>query len=267
MTLLFVPADRPERFDKALQAGADAVIVDLEDAVAAPNKGFARNALPDLIVKPDPTVAIYLRVNGASTAWHEEDMVIAARLPISGIVFPKAESAAEIAALRQRLAPHQRVIAIVETARGLAAVEALAPAADRLAFGSVDFSADLRCAHEREPLLHARHRIVLAARLADRPAPIDGVTLAVKDETAVEEDARYAIRMGFGGKLLIHPAQVEPAKRGLAPGDAEFAQAMKIIATVQDSAAQAVDGVMVDRPVLERARQIVAARERLLGGQ
>lgn len=266
MTLLFVPADRPERFEKALQAGAEAIIIDLEDAVAAPAKVAARDALAHFITRPDPKVAVYLRVNGISTPWHEEDVRVAAGLPIAGIVLPKAESASEITGLRARLATNQRLLAIIESAKGLAAVEEVAQAADRLAFGSVDFSADLRCAHEREPLLYARHRIVHAASLADRPSPIDGVTLAIRDADAVEDDARYAIRMGFGAKLLIHPAQIEPAKRGLAPDDEEFERARKIVANAKDGAARAIDGVMVDAPVLERARQIVAMRERLLGG-
>ncbi|OJT98806.1 MAG: CoA ester lyase [Rhizobium sp. 63-7] len=261
---LFVPADRPERFAKAAASGADAVIIDLEDAVPAHAKAGARDGLGLALGDTHRAAPIFVRVNGAETAWHDGDVAAIAALPIDGVILPKAEGAADIAALRKRLP--KPIIAIVESARGLSAVDEIAVAADRLAFGSIDFAADLGCAHNREALLFARGRIVLAARLAKAPTPIDGVTLAIGETTLIEDDMRYGASLGFGGKLLIHPRQIEPARKGLAPGAEELAWALRIVASVEDGAARAVDGAMVDLPVLTRARQIVRAHQRFSNG-
>jgi citrate lyase subunit beta/citryl-CoA lyase len=261
---LFVPADRPERLDKAIAAGADAVIVDLEDAVAPAAKPEARKQLAASLVH-HRDCPVFVRINGIDTAWHDEDLTIAAGLNITGVLLPKAQSADGVAAVRPRLGGKQ-LIAIVETAMGLAAVEAIATAADRLAFGSIDYCADLGCAHERDALLMARARIVLAARLAEKPAPIDGVTQSIHDAALIEGDARYGVSLGFGGKLLIHPAQIGPARLGMAPSAHDVEWATRVVASSPNGAAVAVDGGMVDAPVLARARQIIAARDKLLIG-
>lgn len=263
---LFVPADRPERFAKAAASGTEAVIIDLEDAVPAHAKDSARDGLGPALRDAAITAPVFIRINGTETSWHGGDVITAATLPIDGVVLPKAESAAGIANLRKRLPENMHVIAIVESAKGLAAVDEIATAADRLAFGSIDFAADLGCAHEREALLFARSRIVLAARLAKTPAPIDGVTLSINETTVIEDDARYGASLGFGGKLLIHPRQIEPARKGFAPGTDELAWALRIVESVEDGAARAVDGAMVDMPVLLRARQIVRAHQRFSNG-
>lgn len=263
---LFVPADRPERFAKAAGSGADAVIIDLEDAVPTPAKDSARHGLDAALRNTKMAAPVFIRINGTETAWHDGDVAIAAALPIDGVVLPKAESAEGVSTLRKRLPENMHVIAIVESAKGLAAVDEIAAAADRLAFGSIDFAADLSCAHEREALLFARSRIVLAARLAKTPAPIDGVTLSIGETTLIENDTRYGASLGFGGKLLIHPRQIAPARKGLAPSADDLAWALRIVDSVEDGAARAVDGAMVDLPVLLRARQIVRAHQRFSNG-
>lgn len=263
--LLFVPADRPERFAKAVAAGADAIIVDLEDAVAPAAKDGARAGLSAALAGLERTVPIFLRINATGTPWHAADLAAAPGLSLAGIVLPKAESAAELQAVRDAI-PGKTLLALVETASGLAVAEEIAGACDRIAFGSVDFAADLGCAHAREALLLARSRLVLAARLAGAPPPIDGVTLSVKDGDAVEEDARHAAALGFGGKLLIHPAQIDPARRGLAPTAGDIAWAEGIVAGSADGAARAVDGIMVDAPVLARAHHILQRRDRPSNG-
>lgn len=262
---LFVPADRPERFAKAAAAGADAIIVDLEDAVTPAAKDNARAALGAALSGLDRTVPIFIRINGVGTPWHAADLAMVASLPVDGIVLPKAESAAELQATRSQ-APGKTLIALVETAKGLSVAEDIAPASDRIAFGSVDFAADLGCAHVREALLFARSRLVMAARLAGAPQPIDGVTLSIKDESEVENDARYAVELGFGGKLLIHPAQIAPARRGFAPTEQDIAWAETIVAGSADGAARAIDGIMVDAPVLARAHHILKRRDLLSNG-
>jgi len=211
---LFVPADRPDRFAKAAAAGADAVILDLEDAVAPGGKDAAREALASAAdVLAQLRCPLLVRINAAGTPLHDDDLRAVACLPIAGVMLPKAEDAAVIKTVAQ--ASGRPVVALVESARGLAAARDLARAADRIAFGSIDFATDLGCAHVRDALLAGRSELVIASRLAGRPPPLDGVTTMYKDPAPVEDDARYAGSLGFGGKLLIHPAQIAPASRPL----------------------------------------------------
>jgi citrate lyase subunit beta / citryl-CoA lyase len=260
---LFVPADRPERIGKALAAGTDAVIVDLEDAVAPAAKAAAREGLAAALAAPLAQVqarrpALLLRVNASRTPWQADDLAVAARLPLDGVVLPKAEAAADVAAVRAA-SGGRSVLALIETVAGLQAVQAIAGEAGRLAFGSVDFAADLGCVHVREALAPARWQVVLASRLAGLPPAIDGVTLAIGGAEEIESDARYAATLGFGGKLLIHPAQIAPARRGLRPTAEELAWAAKIAAAAAGGgAAQAVAGNMVDAPVLAYAQALLA---------
>jgi citrate lyase subunit beta/citryl-CoA lyase len=245
MIVLFVPADRPERFAKAAASGADAIIIDLEDAVAPAAKAHARAALAQL-----PTgVEIWVRINAAGTFWHEADVAALAGLPIAGAMLAKAENPAALQAIGVP------VIALIETARGIAAARKIASAAVRLAFGSIDYAADLGMAHTREALASARAELVLASRLAGIAAPLDGVTATIDE--GVEEDARHAAALGFAGKLCIHPRQITAARAGFAPSAADIAWAQRIIAAGAGGAV-AVDGAMVDAPVRLRAEQILA---------
>ena len=150
------------------------------------------------------------------------------------------------------------VIALVESARGLADARALAAldGVALLAFGSIDFCADIGCAHTRDALCAARSEIVLASRLAAIAAPLDGVTTAIDDAVAVEDDARHARELGFAGKLLIHPRQITPALAGLMPDAAEIAWARRVVAAAEG--ASRVDGAMVDAPVRLRAEAILS---------
>lgn len=250
---LFVPASRPERVAKAAASGADAIIIDLEDAVAAADKQAARDALAGLAL---PDFPVILRINAIGTPWHEGDLALAARIGLAGIMLPKSEDAAQTQVVHQ--AAGHAVLALVETARGIANLPAIAaaPGVARLVFGSVDFSADIGCAHEPEPLLLARLQMVLASRVAGLAAPIDGVTLAIEDEAAVEVDARRAVSLGFSGKLCIHPRQVAPVLRGFAPSAAEVEWAARVVAADRGGAAM-VDGAMIDPPVRMRAEQIL----------
>ena len=254
---LFLPADRPDRYAKAFGAGADAVILDLEDGVAPGDKAAARAALlaaRDAVARAGCPVLV--RVNAAGTPWQAEDLAAAADLALAGIVLPKAESAAAVAAA-SAAAGGLPVLALVESARGVAAARAVAGAAARLGFGSIDLAADLGCADAALPLLAFRSETVLASRLAGRPAPLDGVTPGYRDPAPVAAAARDARALGFGGKLLIHPAQVAPARAGFAPTADEVAWAGRVLAAARDGRAVAVDGAMVDAPVRLRAEQIL----------
>ncbi len=263
---LFVPADRPDRYAKAFASGSDAVILDLEDAVAPDRKTAGRQALLEAATAIGSAgVTVLVRVNPAGTPWHADDLAVAARLPVAGLVLPKVETEGMIDAALQAFGRLVPVLAMVESARGLGAVRSIAAACARLAFGSHDFAADLGCAHEPEPLLAARCELVLASRLAGLAGPVDGVTTAYAEPALVEADAARAAALGCAGKLLIHPAQVAPAARGFAPSARDLAWAERILAGPADGAA-AVGGTMVDAPVRLRAEQILR-RAAAFGGR
>lgn len=252
ITPLFVPGNRPERFAKAALSGADAIIIDLEDAVASDAKETARAAL-DVNFTDLP---VFLRINGEGTPWHADDLKAAATLPLGGIIVPKAELGGDLAALVA--ISRVPVLALIETARGLAEARQIASleGVERLIFGSVDFCADLGCAHAREALLCARSELVLASRLAGLAAPVDGVTTVIGDAELITADARHALELGFGGKLAIHPKQVGPIFAGFRPGAWEIDWANKVLTS--GDGAVSVDGAMVDEPVRIRARVILA---------
>ncbi|MEW5420892.1 CoA ester lyase [Amorphus sp. 3PC139-8] len=260
---LFVPGTRPDRFAKARAAGADLVIVDLEDAVAESEKDAARDAVAAALSESGDGAPVFVRINGADTEWHPRDLSAVSGLPIDGLVLPKAEDGAGLDRVRTALGDEMKLIALVESATGIANVREVARHCDRIAFGSIDFAADVGCAHERDALLFARSEVVLAARLSGQPAPVDGVTTAVSDAALIEADAAYGAMLGFAGKLLIHPAQLAPAKRGYAPAPDRVDWAKRIIAASVDGAARSVDGQMVDAPVLAQARDILGRLEAL----
>lgn len=257
ITPLFVPGNRPERFTKAAASGADAIILDLEDAVAPGQKLQARAALRRQGALPENTT-IFVRINARATPWYKEDLEALAGLPLAGVMLPKTEAATDIQAVSQALL-NLPIIALIESAKGVAAARSIAhiPDVARLAFGSIDFCADLGAEHTRDALLLARAELVLASRLGGLAAPLDGVTAAINDAALIEDDARYAQSLGFSGKLCIHPKQIAPARRGFMPSAEDIAWAKHILKRAEDGAA-AVDGAMVDAPVRARARQILA---------
>ncbi len=248
---LFVPANRPERYQKAATSGADAVIIDLEDAVAPADKEAARTMLLDASVPANALV----RINAAGTRWHDGDLRAAKKLSVA-VMLPKAESVGQLQDLRAMIGDLP-IVALIESAPGLAAARTIAHEADRLAFGYIDFSADIGCSMERDALLLARAEIVLASRLAHLPAPLEGVTPSFDDTALVEDDARYAAAMGFGGKLLIHPKQIAPTLHGFRPAQADIDWARNILDT--GDGAVSFNGQMVDAPVRLRAQRILAA--------
>ena len=257
-SLLFVPASRPERFHKALGSGADAVIVDLEDAVAPADKDAARAALAAWL---DPAHPVLVRINAADTPWFAADLELLARPGVSAVVLPKAEHPDDVV-VASRAGGGLAVLPLIESALGFEQRRALAHAdrVERLIFGHIDFQADLNMRATEEELLPFRTALVLASRLAGIAAPIDGVCTAIDDAELLQADALRARRLGFGGKLCIHPRQVAVVNRCFAPSAEEVAWAQRVIAadTASGGAAVAVDGKMVDRPVVLRAQAILA---------
>ena len=258
-SLLFVPADRPERIAKAFATGADAVIVDLEDAVAPTLKAKGRDALADALSDSQP---VLVRVNGRDTPWFEDDLAACVAPGVAGIVLPKAERPDDVARIRARLGLEVPVLALIETARGMAAAEAIAacPAVRRLIFGSIDFQVDLGIEGDGAELLFFRSRLVLASRLAELDAPVDGVTVSFDDPELTAADARRARREGFGGKLCIHPKQVAAVNTAFSPRADEVAWAERVLAAAARASggAVALDGKMIDKPILTKAQRILA---------
>ncbi len=261
-TYLFVPANRPERFAKALASGADAVVLDLEDAVAADAKAAAREAILQWAAAAAPAERerTVVRINEAASAHCADDLRAA----------PGAAHAADAAEGRVRRPDRGRarrgegaaVLPLVETARGIARCEEIA-AADgvlRLVFGTLDYALDLDLdiTADNAPLAEAAARLVLASRLAERLPPVAGVTPQLDDEARLLADFDWSRRRGFGAKLCIHPKQVAPLLAALAPSADALERARRVIAAdaASPGAAQ-VDGRMVDRPVVLQAQRLL----------
>lgn len=259
---LFVPGDRPDRFDKACAAGADRVIVDLEDAVPPARKGAARADIRNWL---SPEREIVLRINAESTEWFRDDLNLARTPGVAGIILPKAE---RIDRELQAICADEKkfLLPLIETARGFANARALAsePDVQRLLFGTLDFQMDLGIDGEGEELAYYRAEMVLISRLAEIQPPVDGPCTVLDDEARLSADTRRAKRIGFGGKLCIHPRQIGPVNAAFAPTADELAWARRVIVAAANSkgAAVALDGRMVDRPVILKAEQIVREAER-----
>jgi len=272
-TFLFVPASRPERITKAVATLADIVIVDLEDAVAPSEKGAARTALVDWL-NANAEKRIAVRVNATDTVWHEDDILACSHLGVVGIMLPKAESAGQIGHVVD--VSGKPVIPIIETGCGLDAIAeiASAPGCARLSFGKLDLAVELDLVPDEsdsEELVFLPYRamLVLASQRAKLPAPVDGVFTNISDTVALIRYAQRGRRHGFGGMLLIHPTQVEPASTAFTPSreDVEWAKAVRVAAAAAGGGAVVFNGRMIDSPVIVRANRILAATELATEGE
>ncbi|MFY0634289.1 MAG: CoA ester lyase [Vannielia sp.] len=261
---LFVPGTRPERFGKAVASGADEVILDLEDAVGPGQKEEARGYITGWLTGGGRGI---VRINAADTEWFAQDVEALAKTPCTGVMVPKADP--ESLTIAARLLPGRALIALVESVAGLAQLRESVRIAGvrRLAFGNLDFASDARILATGPALDPARFEIVLASRLANLPRPIEGVTTALGDAAVLDEDITRARGLGFGAKLCIHPAQVAPVNAGFAPSRAEIEQARRVLAALEESGGSVVelDGKMVDRPLVDQARQILQDAEAEVG--
>jgi len=256
--LLFVPADRPERYAKAAATAADLVIVDLEDAVPRENKPSARGAVAHWLAGGGSAA---VRVNGARSPYHVQDVQALAGLPgLQAVVAPMADDPGAMAALHERLGPDVEIVALVETALGVIRAVELAGVSgvSRLAFGHLDFAADIASSVRDEAMLMARSSLVLASRAAGLPGPVDGVTTALDDPALAGADAARARSLGFAGKLCIHPTQVDIVNAAFSPSDEDIVWARRILEASAGGGAVRVDGHMVDAPVVQRARAMLA---------
>ena len=256
---LFVPANHPMRFAKAAASGADAIIIDLEDAVPADEKAEARDSLPQAILGLD--VPVYVRINSFETPWFAQDVAICSAANIAGIMLPKTQDAISIAQI-QKLANHPLpVIAQIETAIGVANLQDISTSEHlvQLAFGSIDYALDLNCSESRDALLLARSQLVFYSRLANLAAPLDGVTTSLDDADLLKDDSLYASSLGFGGKLAIHPKQIAVIKEAFAPTAPQIKWAKQVLkaAEAANGAAVRLNGQMIDQPVIARASRIL----------
>lgn len=275
-TILFVPANTPERFSKALDSGADAVIIDLEDAVPPDRKSEARCAVVEFLrncpVGGHPLV--FVRINGTGTPWMNDDLEAVSLSGLGGIFFPKAESPDDISVLAERILALARkgkftppvLVPIVETARGILEafpIVSAVPTCVGLALGGEDFASSVGALRtpEGQELSLARMQVVLAAR-AIGVFPIDTVYTEYKDEAGLVRDAKWARQLGFAGKLVIHPCQVEPVNRVFSPSPQEADEARAVLmafelAQERGEAVASLAGKMLDPAVVEQARSIV----------
>lgn len=260
-TYLFVPGNRPERFAKALTRGADAVVLDLEDAVAAEAKSTARDAIASWAAQASDAerMRVVVRTNDAASSHFADDLRLLREAGLASVMLPKSEHVAQLAGVRAAI-PGAQLLPLVETARGLANGEHLAAAEGvvRLVFGTLDFALDLDLdiANDNEPLAEAAARLVLASRLADRLPPVAGVTPQIDDEARLLADLAWSRRRGFAAKLCIHPRQVAPVHAALAPDAAALAWAQRVLdAEAASPGVAKVDGRMVDRPVVLQAQR------------
>lgn len=264
---LFVPATRPERFAKAAASGADAIIIDLEDSVAPHEKDAARLSARDHGVTEVP---VLIRINGGSTPWHEADLDCLRDAELAGLVLPKAEIAGVLGRLHSRLSRDVRVYPLIESARGMESLGDILsePCVAGAIFGSLDYSLDMGCTSEWEPLLPARMALVQKSRSLGLPPPIEGVTPDIGDAEKVAAEAGRARDCGFGGKLAIHPSQVKPILDAFRPTPEQTDWARRVIDAVDQGADGAfqIDGRMIDAPVIEAARAILAKARRMGDG-
>jgi citrate lyase subunit beta/citryl-CoA lyase len=279
-TWLFTPANHPRRVEKVFGLGADAAILDLEDAVAVSEKPAARAALAGALARPRACRA-YVRINALETEFAWGDLAAAVVPGLDGIVLPKAESAADILTADWAITAleHERGLApgsvdlmpIIETACGLAAAREICASGGRVrrvSFGAGDYTRDLgmewtMTEHEVDA---ARAEIVLASRLGGLEAPIDTVFIHIREAEAFRASCARVRQMGFQGKLLIHPDQVDPANAAFAPTDLEAAWARKVVAAFREAEAAGlasiqIEGQFVDYPIVARAERIVALAE------
>lgn len=263
-SFLFVPCNRPERFDKALHSGADAVVLDLEDSVPSHEKPAAREALAaawhDL---RRSEVLLVVRSNCHGSAAWSDDLALFQRLPgLEALMVPKAESSDMVASIR---AASERVLILplIETAAGFDSVKSIAgaPGVLRLVVGHLDFMTDtgITCDQQELELAPLRFAVTMATRLHSLAPAIDGVTVQTSDEARLVEDTMRARRFGFGGKLCIHPRQIAVVHEALAPTPAELDWARRVVEADRQSEGAAVqlDGRMVDLPVVLQAKRLL----------
>jgi citrate lyase beta subunit len=253
-SVLFLPASNPRAIAKAREAGADLVVLDLEDAVKPADKAAARNAAVEAVAGAWAT-PVAIRVNGVGSEWHSLDLDAVARSKADLAVVPRAVSAHLMRGVREAVG--KPVLAMIETAAGVLAAPEIAPETAGLIAGTNDLRADLRLPLDatREPISSALQWIVIAARAAG-VAAFDGVFNGLDDPDGFLAEAEEGRRLGFDGKSLIHPDQIAPAHRAFAPSEAEIERARRLVEAFQGGA-ERFDNEMIERMHVEAAQRVL----------
>lgn len=276
-SFLFAPGNHPRRVEKALTLPADAVILDLEDAVAISEKPATRDQVVAAFGQPRHG-KLYVRVNAYSTEWCYADIVTVARIGLDGIILPKVESSDQLRSADWLLANLERdrglpaggidLVPIIETALGMSNIGAIASSGSRtkrLAFGAGDYTLDLGMVWSRDEseLLTARSAVVMASRAAGIEPPLDTVWADLRDTEGFLHSAERAAALGFQGKMCIHPDQIAVTNAAFSPSEQQLVWAGRVIAAFAEAEAKGLasiqlDGQFIDYPIVQRARQVVA---------
>jgi citrate lyase subunit beta/citryl-CoA lyase len=266
-SFLFVPGNDERKLRKALSSGADAVIADLEDAVTPEEKRTARTLSTSVLAEAEGDALRLVRVNAAGSEWIADDVEAVDSIGLDGLVLPKATAAA-VGAVAGLGLP---VVAIVETPAGVRGAFELAvtPAVEALVLGAVDLGLALGLEPREDglELLFARSSLVVDSAAAGLRGPIDQVWTTLRDDAGLQRDCALARSLGFRGKACIHPEQVSVVNDAFSPSSEELARARDVVRAFEDAAADgrgavAFDGEMIDLPVVERARQLLAEAKR-----
>ena len=272
-SILFVPADKPERIEKAATLSTDVVVVELEDGVSPENKDFARKQAGRMIEQVNfGNKEAALRVNRISTLCGLEDMKALAKWAKKPdlVLLPKVESAGEVRIyddLISEMKAELEFMVMIESSRGIlnaAKIVSASPRVSCLALGAADLSAELGSQMSWDAMFTHRASMVLACGLSGI-MPVDSPYLNIKDETGLLKECKKVREMGYTGKLCIHPSQLGPVNRAFTPSAEEVARARRIVKAAETQGAGAIvsDGKMVDTPVIKSALRIVEAAERL----
>ena len=281
-TLLFAPGNHPRRVEKALCLKADAVILDLEDAVAIAEKVETRAIVVDALQSERSGLG-YVRVNAYDTDFCFGDLLVVVAKGVDGIVLPKVETSSQLRSVDWVVSQLERekrlpaggidIIPIIETGKGVANVHDIASAGTRvkrLSFGAGDYTKDMAMRwtrHEGE-LAHARAEIAVASRAAGLEAPLDTVWIHIKETDGCIKSAELVCDMGYQGKLCIHPDQVDPVNAVFTPSDDDVDFAEKVVNAFEEAEAQGlasiqVDGYFVDYPIVDQAQRTLDLIEKI----
>jgi len=251
-SLLFVPGSMPQRFDKAMAAGADLVCIDLEDAVLPEDKDNARKQVVEYLSSGQPGICV--RINAIDTWLGQADVTALAKANPDFVLLAKCESVDDIKKAAQAFKGNTKIIAVIETIAGLENADQIATASKKvvgLMFGGADMAAELGCDFDFQPLLFARSQLVMAAAKAKIDV-IDVPFVDFKNTPGLLEETLKIKSLGFTGKAVIHPAQVDVVHQAFMPTAEQLAYAQAVVEAVDgpDAGIVVVDGKMVDRPII-----------------
>lgn len=277
-SFMFTPANHPRRVEKVFQIGADAVILDLEDAVAVAEKVGARDDVVAAFSGSQRDCLHYVRINSVETEFWRDDIQATVGSWLDGVVVPKVESAVALLEVERAIAEAEDkagleagcldILPIIETAKGVEAAAEIATAGSRIrrfAFGGGDYTLDLdyEWSADEDVLAYARARLSHASRLGGLLPPIDTVVLQINDDARFTASAQRGRKFGFGGKLCIHPSQVPLTNAIFSPSAEEIAHATAVVAAFEaaeasGSASIQLDGYFIDYPIVYKSQRILA---------